>query len=169
MAQTLDEMSEATRGFDFLFANQLSEARAVFGENEHPFHLMGRGVCAFLQAALGMEVCKAHKLAIDASLTGAQEEYVPEAVRALGAADAGAKKMAKSTKGGPQTGRFPAGLEWEVVSADTTILNGVTNVLRYTRHLPAHVAAGLIGPQRDVHGISAVLVSVLLCLGVSNV
>ena len=29
--QTLAEMTEASRGFDFLFANQLSEARAVFG------------------------------------------------------------------------------------------------------------------------------------------
>lgn len=56
MEDTLKEMNEATRGFDLLLSNQLPEARAVFGENDHPFHLMGRGVCAFLQAALGMEV-----------------------------------------------------------------------------------------------------------------
>jgi hypothetical protein len=53
---TLAEMNDASRGFDLLFANQLEGALEVFGENDHPFHLMGRGVCAFLKAALGMEV-----------------------------------------------------------------------------------------------------------------
>jgi hypothetical protein len=60
-----------------------------------------------------------------------QTEYAADAVKALGAAEAGAKKQAKMAKGGPQTGRFPAGFEWEVVTADTTILNGATNVLRF--------------------------------------
>jgi hypothetical protein len=54
--EIVNEISEATRGFDLLFANQLDEARKVFGESEYPFRLMGRGVCAFLQVALGMEV-----------------------------------------------------------------------------------------------------------------
>jgi hypothetical protein len=56
---------------------------------------------------------------------------MPEAVKTLGAAEAGAKRQAKISSRAAQTGRFPAGLEWEVVSADTIILNGATNILRY--------------------------------------
>jgi len=50
-------LKSATRGFDFLFSNDIVSARKHF-EQQHddPFHLMGLGVCAFLEAALGMEV-----------------------------------------------------------------------------------------------------------------
>lgn len=51
-------------------------------------------------------------------------------MKALGAAEAGAKRQAKSSKSGKQTGKYAPGLEWEVVLADTIILNGATNVLR---------------------------------------
>ena len=52
-----EELLAATQGFDHLFANRLEDARTVFSSKNSPFHLMGLGVCAFLQAALGMEVC----------------------------------------------------------------------------------------------------------------
>ena len=46
----------ATKGFDYLFANQLDAARTQLSADDSPFHLLGLGVCAFLEAALGMEV-----------------------------------------------------------------------------------------------------------------
>jgi hypothetical protein len=67
-----------------------------------------------------------------------------EAVKTLGAAEAGAKKQVKISKSGKQTGRFPAGLEWEVVSADAIILNGATNVLRYAHSIPSRCTANLL-------------------------
>lgn len=53
---TTRHLLAATTGFDALFANDLQKARDIFGTNESPFHLLGSGVCAFLEAALGMEV-----------------------------------------------------------------------------------------------------------------
>lgn len=50
-------LESATRGFDHLFANDIVSARKHFTGHDDPFHLMGLGVCAFLEAALGMEVC----------------------------------------------------------------------------------------------------------------
>ena len=47
----------ATRGFDHIFSNEILAARAVFDStNDSAFHALGLGVCAFLEAALGMEV-----------------------------------------------------------------------------------------------------------------
>ena len=49
----------ASNGFHLLFANDLVGALGVFSDDRYedsPFHLMGLGVCAFLKAALGMEV-----------------------------------------------------------------------------------------------------------------
>lgn len=66
---------------------------------------------------------------------------MPEAVKALGAAEAGAKRQAKISSRATATGRFPAGLEWEVVSADTIILNGATNILRYVLYMSDHTVA----------------------------
>lgn len=46
----------ATKGFDYLFSNDIISARKHFEPHDDPFHLLGKGVCAFLEAALGMEV-----------------------------------------------------------------------------------------------------------------
>ena len=46
----------ATKGFDYLFSNDIVTAREHFKNHDDPFHMMGLGVCAFLEAALGMEV-----------------------------------------------------------------------------------------------------------------
>ena len=50
-------LRSATTGFDALFSNDLEKANEIFGGNQSPFHALGAGVCAFLEAALGMEVC----------------------------------------------------------------------------------------------------------------
>ena len=52
-------LRSATTGFDHLFANRMEDAKVAFQDKDHqesPFHLMGLGVCSFLEAALGMEV-----------------------------------------------------------------------------------------------------------------
>lgn len=51
-----DALVSASKGFDYLFANQIEEARKQLSDDDSPFHLLGLGVCAFLEAALGMEV-----------------------------------------------------------------------------------------------------------------
>lgn len=53
---TQQQLRAATVGFDYLFANDLTKARETFAGGDSPFHSMGHGVCAFLEAALGMEV-----------------------------------------------------------------------------------------------------------------
>ena len=53
---TLSSLRAATVGFDFLFSDDLKRAREVFAQEDSPFHQLGLGVCAFLEAALGMEV-----------------------------------------------------------------------------------------------------------------
>ena len=47
----------ATDGFDYLFSNDIDSARTHFQSHDDPFNLLGTGICAFLEAALGMEVC----------------------------------------------------------------------------------------------------------------
>ena len=54
--ETVRYLRSATSGFDALFNNDLAKAREILATNESPFHLMGAGVCSFLEAALGMEV-----------------------------------------------------------------------------------------------------------------
>lgn len=55
--ETAAQLRAASTGFDHLFANQIGLAREAFSNNDSPFHMLGLGVCAFLEAALGMEVC----------------------------------------------------------------------------------------------------------------
>ena len=49
-------LRNATNGFDFLFSNNIASARTHFQSHDDPFSLLGTGICAFLEAALGMEV-----------------------------------------------------------------------------------------------------------------
>jgi hypothetical protein len=60
--QAAAQLQLASQGFDFLFANEIADARKVFeaginGTQDSSFHLLGLGVLTFLEAALGMEVC----------------------------------------------------------------------------------------------------------------
>ena len=54
--ETARTLKHATAGFDCVFSNDLQGAREIFASADSPFHLLGLGVCAFLEAALGMEV-----------------------------------------------------------------------------------------------------------------
>jgi hypothetical protein len=54
-----------------------------------------------------------------------------QATKSLASAEAGAKKQTKISRSVKTTGKFAPGLEWEVLLADSIILNGMTNVLRY--------------------------------------
>jgi len=51
-----DFLRNATNGFNKLFENDIVGARAIFNGRNDPFHQLGLGICAFLEAALGMEV-----------------------------------------------------------------------------------------------------------------
>ncbi|OCB87588.1 hypothetical protein A7U60_g5291 [Sanghuangporus baumii] len=103
----------ATEGFDHLFSNKLPEARTQFSSDNSPFHKLGLGVSAFMEAALGME-------------TG----LMGEAARALADSEAGAKRGSKNTKsanGGKSS--FPPGIEFEILQADAIVLQGLVHAL----------------------------------------
>jgi hypothetical protein len=130
---TLIFLASANAGFDHLFANNIAQARMAFASPPSsspgsPFHLLGLGVCAFLEAALGME-----------------SGLMAEAARLLAASEAGAKRAvadAKARKGavtsnsnnngigrGDGGGRFAPGLEYEILQADAVVLLGLTHAL----------------------------------------
>lgn len=55
--EVVDLIQKATVGFDHLFSDEIVDAKSVFQEgHDSPFHLLGLGVCSFLEASLGMEV-----------------------------------------------------------------------------------------------------------------
>ncbi|TEB21864.1 mitochondrial outer membrane protein IML2 [Coprinellus micaceus] len=110
-------LESATEAFGHLFANDIRASKEQFGGKEDPFHLMGLGVCVFLEAVLGMEA-----------------NVVTEASKQLALADTASKKWAKDalagrTKGKDYYSRFPAGMEWEIINADAIVLLGLTNAL----------------------------------------
>ncbi|EDQ98216.1 uncharacterized protein LACBIDRAFT_307909 [Laccaria bicolor S238N-H82] len=105
-------LQSATKGFNLLFSNNLVGARQDFAANEDPFHILGQGVCAFLEAALGME-----------------SGLMAEASRMLALSEAGTRKQMKAPKKKYNT-RFPQGLEWEILNADVVVLLGMTHALR---------------------------------------
>ncbi|KAI0636592.1 outer membrane protein Iml2/Tetratricopeptide repeat protein 39 [Trametes polyzona] len=109
---TSAQLRAATTGFDFIFSNELEKARETFASGDSPFHSLGLGVCAFLEAALGME-------------TG----LMVEASRLLALAEAGAKKQLKLAKSSEKTTQFPPGTEWELLHSDAVILLGLTHAL----------------------------------------
>ncbi|KAF7354120.1 Mitochondrial outer membrane protein [Mycena venus] len=114
---TAAALASANAGFDFLFANDIARARASFSDPTNassPFHLLGLGVCAFLEAALGME----SGLMGEASEAGAKKA----------AADA-KKANAEKKNGRDGGGRFAPGLEYEILHADAVVLLGLTHAL----------------------------------------
>jgi hypothetical protein len=64
-----------------------------------------------------------------------QDDLMPEAQKYLTLAEAGAREQAKLTKSGRSsyversTERFPIGLEWDILQADSTVLLGLTHAL----------------------------------------
>lgn len=53
----LFQSATRTRGFDHIFSNDVTTAEAHFIGKDDLFHLLSLGVCVFLKATLGMEVC----------------------------------------------------------------------------------------------------------------
>ncbi|RXW20654.1 hypothetical protein EST38_g5215 [Candolleomyces aberdarensis] len=107
-------LESATKGFGFLFANDIVAAKEHFGGNEDPFHLMGLGVCSFLEAVLGMET-----------------NLVTEASRLLALSETASRKYAKAKTKHPHHlhSKYPPGMEWEILNADAVVLLGLTNAL----------------------------------------
>lgn len=109
---SLDLLS-ATQGFDKLFADDLVGAKDELEKGDSPYHLVGLGIVAFLQAALGLE-----------------SELMPEATRCLSLAERGCAKEAKLAKSRPsRPTQFPQGIEWEILRADAVVLGGLTQAL----------------------------------------
>lgn len=54
--ETIADLKSATAGFDLLFSNELESAENLFSTSDSALHLLGSGACAFLRAALSMEV-----------------------------------------------------------------------------------------------------------------
>ena len=50
------DLKAATAGFDLIFSNELDKAEDLFKTSDSAFHLLGSGACAFLQAAVSLEV-----------------------------------------------------------------------------------------------------------------
>jgi hypothetical protein len=65
--ETIADIKSATAGFDLLFSNELEKAENVFGNGDSALHLLGSGACAFLRAALSLEVrTRLHYTAVEA-------------------------------------------------------------------------------------------------------
>jgi hypothetical protein len=45
-----------SKGFDYLFSDDIDSAKKHFEPHNDPVHLLGLGVCNFLEAALALEV-----------------------------------------------------------------------------------------------------------------
>lgn len=55
-SKNVKQLRSASKGFDYLFLNNLKGAKDVFADDDSPFHQLGLGAVVFLEAALGMEV-----------------------------------------------------------------------------------------------------------------
>jgi hypothetical protein len=65
----------------------------------------------------------------DKPTSSTQEEYMQQAITALGEAETKARAQIKAAKSAKSATRFPAGTEWEVVQADALVLQGLTHAL----------------------------------------
>ena len=54
--RVVDLIQRATVGFDHLFSDEMVDAKSVFQADDSSLHLLGLGVCSFLEASLAMEV-----------------------------------------------------------------------------------------------------------------
>lgn len=125
---TQTQLTDATRGFDQLFQNELADARKIFATSDGPFHQLGLGACAFLEAALGMEVCRISQPHLAQKLSFPQTALVTEAQRCLSLSEAGSRKQLKASKN--PTTKFPPGTEWELLNSDAVILLGLNHAFR---------------------------------------
>ncbi|KAG8972041.1 hypothetical protein FRC05_010454 [Tulasnella sp. 425] len=111
-ATAKEDLQDANKGFDAVFGDDIVKAREILSAKSSAFHQLGLGVVTFLQAALGLE----DALMVDAS-------------KALTDAEATTSQALKASKSHKSLTRFPTGMEWEVLHADTVILLGLTQAL----------------------------------------
>ncbi|KAF8712458.1 hypothetical protein AX14_013081 [Amanita brunnescens Koide BX004] len=115
MSLSAATLKSATDGFDHFFAGNIDSAREVFQKNaQDPYHQLGLAVCSFLEAAMSMET-------VD---TARAESSIAESLR-LSSKYRQSAQLQKTT-------RFPAGLEWDVLIADATVLSGLIHVFSET-------------------------------------
>ncbi|KAG6887246.1 hypothetical protein C0995_016642 [Termitomyces sp. Mi166 len=112
-ASSADLLVSATRGFDYLFCNDLNRAKEHFSGKDDPYHLLGQGVCAFMEAALGMEI-----------------GLLAEASKCLSLSEAGSRRQIRNAIKSNTKQRFSPGLEFEILNADAVVLLGLTSALR---------------------------------------
>ncbi|KAF5347916.1 hypothetical protein D9756_010118 [Leucocoprinus leucothites] len=110
----VDALNSANNGFNKLFQNDVAGAKELFNGHDDPFHQLGLGVCAFLEAALGMET-----------------QAIEEANRCLTFAEAGTRKYT-NTRQQVENHRFHPGVEWEILNADAVVLLGLCHALSET-------------------------------------
>ncbi|KAF8712459.1 hypothetical protein AX14_013081 [Amanita brunnescens Koide BX004] len=133
MSLSAATLKSATDGFDHFFAGNIDSAREVFQKNaQDPYHQLGLAVCSFLEAAMSMEVRSFH-----ATLTDWMFMYPPQTVDTARAESSIAESLRLSSKYRQsaqlqKTTRFPAGLEWDVLIADATVLSGLIHVFSET-------------------------------------
>ena len=128
------QLRAATVGFDHLFANDLEKARGTFANGDSPFHLLGHGVCAFLEAALGMEV---------SSLLDSDSSH-PSSVISVGRPDGRGL-----TSPGPLRGRLEEGAEARQVGFSVNAVsprNRVGAIALRRRHPPWPHPRSQVGP-----------------------
>ncbi|THH31109.1 hypothetical protein EUX98_g3069 [Antrodiella citrinella] len=113
LEETITSLRQASEGFDHLFANDMEKALETFKADDSPFHLLGVGICSFLEAALGMEA-----------------DLVSNAATALTVSENTIKAQLKIAKSAKSNTRFPVGTEFELLNSDAVILHGITHALR---------------------------------------
>ncbi len=163
--QVIADLKSATVGFDLVFSNDLDKAEELFKASDSAFHLLGSGACAFLQAAVSLEVrtttfFHTRRIPLSLPLFLFQVGLIAEASDLLGQAEAGVRKHLKNSKAHKQTGRFPASTEWELIYADCVILLGLSQALRYARRVLFLASAKTIITASHTWAISSVCESV---------
>ncbi|KAF6748312.1 hypothetical protein DFP72DRAFT_1174376 [Ephemerocybe angulata] len=109
-------LQSATKGFGYLFADDIDSAKAHFAGEDDPFHLMGLGVCTFLEAVLSMET-----------------DLIAKASQSLELSESMSRKYTKDRGVGDAKGkahsRFPKGIEWEILNTDAVVLLSLVKAL----------------------------------------
>ncbi|KIO27128.1 hypothetical protein M407DRAFT_73614 [Tulasnella calospora MUT 4182] len=107
-----EDFEDAAKGFDAVFGDDVVKAKEILSANSSAFHQLGLGMVSFLQAALGLE-----------------DALMVDAAKALTDSEASTNQALKASKSHKSLTRFPAGMEWEVLHADTVVLLGLTQAL----------------------------------------
>ncbi|KAG9049255.1 hypothetical protein FS837_010791 [Tulasnella sp. UAMH 9824] len=123
-ATAKEDLEDATKGFDAVFGDDIVKAKEILNAKSSAFHQLGLGVVIFLQAVLGLE-CDVLGL----TKTTFKDALMLDASKALTDSESSTNQALKASKSQKSLTRFPAGMEWEVLHADTVVLQGLTQAL----------------------------------------